>query len=180
MSGLVDTHAHLMDAAFDADRNAVYERARLASVAALILVGYDLASSRAAIELTRQFPGTAAAVGIHPNSVSDADPSDFDAIASLARAPEVVGIGETGLDYYRDHTPPGRQREALEWHLRLAAELKKPVIIHNRQADADIATLVSARAAGGVLHCFSSTDSGYLERMLDAGFFVSFGGPLTV
>jgi TatD DNase family protein len=179
MSGLVDTHAHLMDPAFDVDRDAVCERARQAGVVALILVGYDLASSHAAIELTRQIPATAAAVGIHPNSVSDANASDFDAIARLARAPEVVGIGETGLDYYRHHTPPDRQREAFDWHLSLAEELKKPVIVHNRQADADVATLVHAHDAVGVLHCFSSTDPNYLERMLDAGFFVSFAGPLT-
>jgi TatD DNase family protein len=98
----------------------------------------------------------------------------------------VVAIGETGLDYYRQHTPHGRQREALEWHLRLAEELSLPAIVHNRLADGDVATALSASvsrradpANPGVLHCFSSTDPTYLQRMLDAGYSVSFAGPLT-
>ena len=183
---LVDTHAHLMDPAFDADRDTVLQRARDAGVEAVLLVGYDLASSRAAVDLARRIPWARASVGIHPNSAADASDANFAAVADLARAPEVVAIGETGLDYYRQHTPYGRQREALAWHLQLAEELGLPAIIHNRQADLDVAeALVGAAARGvsrtapGVLHCFSSTDPRYLQRMLDAGYFVSFAGPLT-
>jgi TatD DNase family protein len=179
VSGLVDTHAHLMDPAFDADRDAVLARARAAGVNGLILVGYDLASSRAAIELARQIPGARASVGIHPNSAAEASDADFAEIRALASTPEVVGVGETGLDYYRHHTPPDRQREAFKWHLSLGQELGLPVIIHNRQADDDIARLVTEHPTPGVLHCFSSTDPGYLNRMLDTGFLVSFAGPLT-
>jgi TatD DNase family protein len=182
MTGLVDTHAHLMDAAFDADRDAVVARARVAGVAAMVLVGYDLSSSRAAIELARALPWARASVGIHPNSAAEHSDADFDALAELAREPEVIAIGETGLDYYRHHTPPSRQREALDWHLRLAEELALPVIVHNRQADADVAEALTAAAYGnvpGVLHCFSSTDHDYLARMLSLGYFVSFAGPLT-
>jgi TatD DNase family protein len=177
-ASLVDTHAHLMDAAFDADREAVLARARAAHLGALLLVGYDLASSRAAIDLSRQLPWTRASVGIHPNSASQHSEADFAALDELARSPEVVAIGETGLDYFRDHTPPARQRAALAWHARLAQELALPLIVHNRQADADIADALSG-GQPGVLHCFSSTDPAYLERMLDAGFSVSFAGPLT-
>ena len=180
--GLVDTHAHLMDAAFDSDRDAVLARASAVGVAALVLVGYDLPSSRAAVELARRVPWARATVGIHPNSAAAACEEDFDAIAQLARAPEVVSIGETGLDYYRHYTPPDRQREALDWHTRLAEELALPLIVHNRQADADIADALGALAPGsvpGVLHCFSSADPSYLDRMLDAGYFVSLAGPLT-
>jgi TatD DNase family protein len=182
MTGLVDTHAHLMDTAFDADRDAVVERAVHAGVAAMLLVGYDLVSSRAAIELARCLPAARASVGIHPNSAAEHSAADFDTLAELARSPEVIAIGETGLDYYRHHTPPGRQREALDWHLRLAEELALPVIVHNRQADADIAAALPTAAAGrplGVLHCFSSTDPAYLEQMLSLGYLVSFAGPLT-
>jgi len=178
MTGLVDTHAHLMDAAFDADRDAVVQRAATSGVAAMLLVGYDLAGSRAAVELARSLPGARASVGIHPNSAAEHSNADFDALAELARSPEVVAIGETGLDYYRHHTPPGRQREALDWHLRLAEELALPVIVHNRQADADIAAAAIGHPPG-VLHCFSSTDPAYLEQMLSLGYFVSFAGPLT-
>ncbi len=175
-----------MDPAFDADRAAILDRAKMAGVERLLLVGYDLPSSRAAVDLARDIPWARASVGIHPNSAADASDADFAAIADLARAPEVVAIGETGLDYYRQHTPPSRQRTAFEWHLSLAEEVGLPAIVHNRQADADVAEALnasarrtSARLSPGVLHCFSSTDPLYLQRMLDAGYFVSFAGPLT-
>lgn len=179
-AGLIDTHAHLMDPAFDADRESVLARAASAGVAALVLVGYDLASSRAAVELAQRIPWSRASVGIHPNSAAAASDADFIEVAALARAPEVVAIGETGLDYYRQYTPPERQRDALAWHLRLAEELALPIIVHNRQADADVAdALTAVPAVRGILHCFSSTDPAYLDRMLEAGSFVSLAGPLT-
>jgi TatD DNase family protein len=177
--GLVDTHAHLMHPAFDVDRDEVLTRAQDVGVTRMVVVGYDLASSRAAVELARRVAWARAAVGIHPNSAAEASEADFGVIAELARSPEVVAVGETGLDYYRDHTPPEHQRDAFRWHLRLAEERHLPVIVHNRQADADVASSVAEYAAPGVLHCFSSTDPHYLERMLALGFFVSFAGPLT-
>ena len=178
MSGLVDTHAHLMDPTFEPDRDSVVERARQAGLTALILVGYDLASSRAAVELARQIRGAFATVGIHPNSAADAADGDFDEIKRLACESEVVGIGETGLDNYRHHTPAERQREAFEWHLGLADDLGLPVIVHNREADEDVLRLTSGHRSG-VLHCFSSGNVDYLDRMLAAGYFVSFAGTLT-
>jgi TatD DNase family protein len=186
MNGLVDTHCHVIDRAFEGDRAAVLERARHSGVNALVLVGYDVKTSRAALELARTLPWAVAAVGIHPNSAGAASDADFAEIEYLARDPGVVAIGETGLDNFRKHTAPERQRQALQWHLRLAQELGKPVIIHNRQADADIVDLLELSAQSrseheppGVLHCFSSTDPLYLERMLRAGYAVSFAGPLT-
>jgi TatD DNase family protein len=181
---LVDTHAHVMDPAFDADRDAVLARARAAGVGALVLVGYDLTTSRAAVDLAARLPWTRASVGIHPNMAAGASEADFAEIAGLARRPEVVAIGETGLDHYRQFTPPASQRQALAWHQRLAAELALPLIIHNRDADTAIAEMLSqARATNasvpGVLHCFSSTHPAYLERMLEAGYYVSFAGPIT-
>jgi TatD DNase family protein len=129
-------------------------------------------------------------VAIHPNETAAADGVRAETLAeitSLASSPKVVAIGETGLDYYRHHTPPARQREAFDWHLRLAAERQLPVIVHNRQADADIAPALEAAASArhpaagvpAILHCFSSDDPDYLERMLAAGCCVSFAGPLT-
>jgi len=181
--GLVDTHAHLMDRAFDADREAVFGRAVQAGVVAMLLVGYDLPSSRAAVDLARAHPFTRAAVGIHPNAAAQGTDADFAAIAELARDPLVIAIGETGLDNYRQFTPSARQREALAWHLQLATDLDLPVIIHNRQADADITPPLTdfgrGRSLPGVLHCFSSTAPDYVHAMLDAGFAISLAGPLT-
>jgi len=177
--GLVDTHAHLMDPAFDADRDDVLTRARTAGVARLVLVGYDRASSQAAVQLARRISWARAAVGIHPNMAAGASEADFAAIAELAQAPEVVAIGETGLDNYRDYTPPDRQRNAFHWHLQLAERLGLPVVVHNRQADDDVSSVAADHRAHGVLHCFSSDDPRYLERMLALGYFVSFAGTLT-
>jgi TatD DNase family protein len=168
-----------MDPAFDADRPSVVQRAHAAGVSGFVVVGYDLATSRAAVELARSTPGTWAAVGIHPNSAAEASESDFDALAELAGAPEVVAVGETGLDNYRHFTPPDLQRQAFVWHLDLAQRLDLPVVVHNRQADADIRGVIADREVRGILHCFSSDDPLFLDQMLAAGFYVSFAGTLT-
>ena len=184
---LVDTHSHVMTSAFDPDRPAVLARARAAGVEQQVCVGYSLATSRAALRLAAAEPGLHPTVGIHPNDAASASVADFDEVARLARTPGVVGIGETGLDYYRDRTPPNRQREALAWHLRLAESLGLPVVIHSRgDVEGDLAAALeisAARRTGGeapgVLHCFSSTDREYLDRLLAAGYYVSFAGTLT-
>ncbi len=182
---LVDAHAHLTDPAFAGEVEAVLARAYAAGVDTIVCAGYDAASSRAALALAERFPGVWATVGIHPNDVGRSSVEDFEVVAALARRSRVVGIGETGLDYYRDRTPPPRQREALEWHLHLAEELSLPVVVHNREADADVAHLLEASAScrhgrpPGMLHCLGSTDRAYLERMLAAGYYVSFAGVLT-
>ncbi len=185
MSGLVDSHAHLMDGAFNDDLPAVLERARAAGVEALVIVGYDLDSSRAAVELARSIPSAVAAVGIHPNAAGAARSVDFEALRMLANDPLVAAIGETGLDHFRDRTPPARQREAFEWHLQLAERLHKPVVVHTRDAHADVADLLERYAARrpasdipGVLHCFTGSE-GFAKRMLEAGYYLSFAGPLT-
>jgi TatD DNase family protein len=120
-----------------------------------------------------------AAVGIHPNFAGESRPEDFATVAELSRAPEVIAIGETGLDYYRQHTSPDGQRRAFTWHLALAEDRHLPVIVHNRQADADVVRLTGDHHVSGVLHCFTSTDARYLEHMLARGYYVSFAGPLT-
>jgi len=179
---LVDTHAHLMDTAFAGDLPAVLERAEAAGVVAMVCVGYDEQSSVDAVALAEKYPQIVAAVGIHPNSAAAARPGAFKRIRQLARHPRVVGIGETGLDNYRKRTPPAVQREWFARHLDLAVELDLPVIVHNRQADAETGPMLLewARKTGGrgVLHCFSGDDA-MLDAGLEAGFMISFAGPLT-
>jgi TatD DNase family protein len=181
-SMLVDTHAHLMDKAFRNDLSDVLGRAAAAGVAAMVCVGYDEQSSVQAVALAEQYPHIVAAVGIHPNSASSASPRAFEHIRELARHPRVVGIGETGLDTYRKRTPPEMQREWFARHLDLAAELGLPVVVHNREADAEVGPMLKAwaRETGGhgVLHCFSGDDA-MLDAGLQAGFTVSFAGPIT-
>lgn len=183
---LVDTHAHPMDPALAADEAGVLERARAAGVAAVMCVGYDRPSSQAAVEMAGRAPGLKASVGLHPHEAEHATPADLDAIARLAGLPTVVALGETGLDYYRNLASPEKQRALFDWHLRLAEERHLPVVVHNREADTDVAAALeasagrrAAREIPGVLHCFSSEDEGYLRRLLDAGYYVSFAGTLT-
>ena len=143
---LVDTHAHLMDRAFADDLPGVLHRAEAAGVGAMICVGYDVASSVAAVHLADTYPQILAAVGIHPNSSGQAGPRAFDEVRRLAEHPRVVGIGETGLDRYRKRTPIEVQRDWFARHLDLAAERGLPVIVHNRQADEDTAEMLTAWA----------------------------------
>lgn len=180
---LIDTHAHLTDRRFHGDLEQVLERAWQAGLQAVVCVGYDLASSRQAVALAHSYPGVFATVGIHPNWAAQAGPADLAEIAALADSTKVVGIGETGLDYYRAFSPPQLQEEYLLRHLELAAEHGLPVVVHNREASARLTELllawtrdVAERTA--VLHCFSG-DRSMLERCAAAGLYISFAGTLT-
>lgn len=179
---LVDTHAHLMDTAFAGDLPAVLDRAAAAGVVAMVCVGYDEASSEAAVDLAERYPQLVAAVGVHPNASGSARPGAWERIEELSKHPRVVGIGETGLDNFRKRTPPSVQQEWFQRHLDLAARRDLPVIVHNRDADAEVGPILLewARTTGGrgVLHCFSGDDR-MLEAGLEAGFTVSIAGPLT-
>lgn len=176
---LFDSHVHLDDEAFDADRDAMLERARAAGVCGFITIGASLASSRRAIALAERHPDIHAAVAIHPHDASDATPEALGELATLARHPRVVAIGETGLDYYRDFAPRDAQVRAFRAHLALARRLDLPVIIHNRDAHWDILRILEEEAPPRViLHCFSGTVE-IARRCLDRGYYIGLGGPLT-
>ena len=181
MSRLVDTHAHLHDTAFDGDRAAVLARARAAGVAAFLTIGTDVPTSEAAVALAQAEPDVYAAVGIHPHDAATADDAALARIAELARAPKVVAIGELGLDYYRDLSPRDVQRTALVAQLRLARAVGKPVLLHCREAHADLLELCATEdvaTGGGILHCFSG-DLAVAHRGLDLGLLISIAGPVT-
>lgn len=178
---LVDTHAHLHDPAFDADRPAVIARARAVGLAGFLTVGTDVATSTAAVTLAATEADVYAAVGIHPHEASAADAAALERIAALARGPRVVAVGEIGLDYYRDLSPRGAQRAALVAQLQLARSLGKPVLLHCRDAHADLLDVCGAEgvaAVGGILHCFSG-DLTVARRGLDLGLLISIAGPVT-
>jgi TatD DNase family protein len=178
---LIDTHAHLHDPAFDADRTPVLARARVAGVAAFLTIGTDVGTSEAAVTLAAAEPDVYAAVGIHPHDASTADAAALHRIAALARAPKVVAIGELGLDYYRDHSPRTVQRTALVAQFGLARATRKPVLLHCREAHADLLDICLAEdvgAVGGILHCFSG-DLAVARRGLDLGLLISIAGPVT-
>jgi len=177
---LVDSHCHLADAAFDADREAVIERARAAGVGCIVVVADTVASSEAALAISRSGDGLAATAGIHPHQASGFDDASAAHIERLVSDPAIVAVGETGLDYHYDFSPRDRQRESFAWHLAQAARCGKPVIIHSREADDDTARLIGDAPAGltGVLHCFSAGPA-VLRAALARGLHVSWSGMIT-
>lgn len=178
---LVDTHAHLDGERFTGEVSQVIERAAAAGVSRILTVGCDLASSRASVALAEAHPELYAAVGIHPHDALTVDAAALDELRRLAAHPRVVAIGETGLDFYRDRAPRPAQRDAFRAQIRLARELGKPLIVHDRDAHDEILAILreeQAAAAGGVLHCFSG-DLTMAKACLELGFYLSIAGPVT-
>jgi TatD DNase family protein len=177
---LVDTHAHLDSARFQDDLQDAISRAVAAGVQAIITVGSDIDSSHAAVTLAQQHPSVYATVGVHPHDASHVRPDDLTQLKRLCQHPKVVAIGETGLDFYRNLSPRARQREAFVAQLELARELNKPVVIHDRDAHAELLAILQRMATGwrGVLHCFSG-DYEMAKAVIEMGFYLSFAGPVT-
>jgi TatD DNase family protein len=184
---LIDSHCHLADPAFDGDRLDVLARARAAGVEAVVCVADTVEASRRCRELAAAHPEATAAAprvvptaGLHPHHATGFDGAAAAALAGLLAAPDVVAVGETGLDYHYDRSPREAQREAFAWHLAEAARRGKPVIVHSREADEDTAHLLATAAPGltGVLHCFSAGRP-VLEAALARGLMVSFSGMIT-
>ncbi len=179
---LVDSHAHLDMPEFDHDRAETVRRALDAGVIA-ILCPADLtraASLGAIAALAGEFPTVLAAAGVHPHQAKDLKPGHLRELEGLAARRAIRAVGEIGLDYHYDLSPPEVQREALRSQLSVAAGAGLPVILHSRLAGADIIAAVDGERfrGGGVLHCFTE-DWETARAMVDRGFFVSFSGILT-
>ncbi|HYT03800.1 MAG TPA: TatD family hydrolase [Gemmatimonadales bacterium] len=177
-SSLVDSHCHLGDGAFDPDREAVLARALAAGVAHVVVIGGTLAESERAVALARTCPGLSATAGVHPHEARQWSAAAAARLRALVALPEVVAVGETGLDYHYDHSPRDAQRRAFEAQLSLAGELRKPVVVHAREADEDMATLLAGANAAVVLHSFSSGSSVF-EAGMAIGAYFSFSGMIT-
>ena len=177
---MIDTHAHLQWPAFDKDRKQVIERAFAAGLNAIVSVGYDLSASREATKIADDHEGIYAVVGIHPHNAKAMSASTLDSLRELAHDPKVVGIGEIGLDYYRDLSPRARQKEAFEQQIRLANELELPIVIHDREAHYDVLEVLRrfGKDANGILHCFSG-DLRMTEEVIEMGYLISIAGPVT-
>ena len=184
---LADTHCHLMLSDFDRDRPQVLARAQEAGLNRLLVPGLDLATSRSAVELAEQHSQVFAAVGVHPHFAETWDDGTEIELRMLARSPKVVAIGEIGLDYYRNLSRPEIQRAVFKAQLDLAAELERPVVIHNRHAirdimdhlipwSMDLPQRLSSKA--GVLHA-NSADLETSIKAIDSGFYIGVAGPVT-
>jgi TatD DNase family protein len=175
---LIDSHAHLDFPPFNDDRETVIERAEAAGVVAVLNVGTDLGSSRAAVALAERYDFVYAAVGVHPHDAATVTAAVLDGLRALARHPKVVAIGEIGLDYYRDLSPRPAQRRALADQLALAAELRLPVVVHSRDAHDDVLAALRGWDGIGVLHSYSA-GSERLNEVLGLGFCIGISGPVT-
>ena len=182
---LIDSHAHLD--LFKGDRNEVIARAFAAGLSAIVTVGIDLNSSRKSLEIARSHKDIYAVLGVHPHDVKMVTDRTLGEIRGLAADPKVVAIGETGLDYYRRLSPEDVQVRVFRQFLDLAADLRLPVVIHDRDAHDEVLQILTeqhrkggftASAGPGVIHCISG-DWAYAKTCLDMGFYISVPGVVT-
>jgi TatD DNase family protein len=179
---VIDSHAHLADAAFDDDRDAILARARIAGIRGIVCIGESLAAaSRARDAATRAPDMMWWTAGVHPHDAHSFDGTrDLPGIRAHVAA-GAVAVGECGLDYHYDHSPRDAQRRAFSEQIALAGEIRRPVVVHTREAEEDTRAIVSDAArqgVRGVMHCFTGSHA-LARTALDAGWFVSFSGIIT-
>lgn len=188
MYSIFDTHAHYTSHQFDEDRSALLSELPGRGVVGVVDCGTDYDSSRASLALADQYPYVYAALGIHPESIIEEDTStntrfggdraaELAAIKPLFDHPKAVAVGECGLDYHWP-IPKEAQLELFEAHLKLALELDKPIIVHDRKAHADVYALLKQYKPKGVVHCFSGSAEDAL-MLAEQGMYIGFGGALT-
>lgn len=183
-SSLIDTHCHLDPQYFPAGPDDVLARATAAGIRGFVVIGVgrDLAPARAAVALAKRLPERiGAAVGVHPHDATTLDDAAHTELDALAAEPDVLAVGEIGLDYHYDHSPRDTQRDVFARLVHLARKHKKPIVVHTRSAPddtIDVLTSEGARDVGGVIHCFSE-DRAFAEKALALGFDISFSGIVT-
>lgn len=181
---IIDTHAHIDMDAFDEDRAEVIQRARDKGVDYILNVGCDIESSKRSIELAERYDFIYATAGIHPHDVKNIDRHTYDDLKGLLAHPKMIALGEIGLDFYKNYSPQDQQREHFRKQVELAHELKKPIIVHSRDADEDTAGILSdyfpknPSAHSGIFHCFSGNQE-LADLALEMGFYISFSGSVT-
>ena len=176
---LIDTHCHLFYDDLKNDLDTVLNRANELGVNRFICVGTNMEDSRECLGLAETYENIYASVGVHPHDAKDAPEDYLDQIADLITFPKMIALGEIGLDYFRNISEPDIQQNVFREQLALAQRLQKPVIFHNRDADADVLKILSEFPdVTGVAHCFSS-DLKTAKTFIDLGFYISFSGNLT-
>ncbi len=173
-----DSHCHLTARRFVGEEERLVERAREAAVSGMVLIASEEEDAGKALGLARSL-GLWSTAGIHPHEATRTE-NGFGRIRELLAEPEVVAVGETGLDYYYDNSPRRIQRSSFDRHLQLAAELELPVVVHSRAADADTISAIRSASADvvGVLHCFAGAPA-LFEAGVEAGWYISFSGLVT-
>lgn len=177
----IDTHVHLNADQYDDDLQEVIERALEANVTKMVVVGFDRKTIERAMKLAESYDFIYAVIGWHPVDAIDCTDEALQWIEQLAAHPKVVGIGETGLDYYWDKSPKDVQEKWFRKQIQLAKKLKLPIVIHNRDATGDVVRILKeedAAAVGGVMHCFGGSVE-TAKECIAMNFMISLGGPVT-
>ena len=179
---LVDSHCHLDFPELSTDADGVIARARSAGVGHMLTIGTKITKFDGVLAMAERFPDVSCSVGIHPHEAGVEPKMDVAKLMTLANHPKVVAFGETGLDFYYEHSPRAEQEASFRVHIAAAREAKLPVIVHTRDADPEtIAILADEMAKGaftGVIHCFSSGPE-LAAKALEFGFYISFSGIVT-
>jgi TatD DNase family protein len=180
---LIDSHAHIQGKEYAGETEAVLERARQAGVEQIIVVGGagEMSSNTAAVALADSFPSLFATVGMHPHDAKDVGAEELATLKELTVHPKVIAVGETGLDYYYDHSPRDVQSRVFRRFIQIARETGLPIVVHERDAARDCAELLRSEGSGklrGVIHCFTG-DYDAARAYLDLGFYISFSGIIT-
>ena len=180
---LIDSHAHIQTAEFAVDVAKVIQRAQEAGVEKIVVVGGagDLSSNDAALALANSYSGLFATVGMHPHDAKEVSDKELERLHQLAGGSKVVAVGETGLDYYYDHSPRQVQIELFCRFIHMARQTELPLVVHNRDAHREVAALLRREGNGnlrGVIHCFTG-DYEAAKEFLDLGFYLSFTGIIT-
>lgn len=177
---LIDSHAHLDDERFDLDREYIIENLQKNGIELVVNIGADIHSSKASVELAEKYKNIYAVVGVHPHEVKDMNENSLAEIEKLAKNKKVLAIGEIGLDYHYDNSPRDIQRKRFREQINLAKKLNLPIVVHSREADADILQILKeeSQELRAIIHCFSS-DRAQLKEYLELGFYIAIGGPVT-
>lgn len=178
---LIDSHVHLDDRRFNADRDMLIKSLQDNGVELVINIGADLKTSISSLELAKKYDNIYAAVGVHPHSAKEVTEETLDKLKEMAKEDKVVAIGEIGLDFYYDNSPRDIQRKWFKEQLELAKEVNLPVVIHSRDATQETFDTIKESQDGnlrGVLHCFSGSPE-MAEEYIKLGFYISLGGPVT-
>lgn len=178
---LIDTHAHLNDPKFADDIDEVIARAATSGVSRIIVPGYDLESSRDAAALSARYESVFATVGVHPHDAKNYSDEIEQALAELSHGPNVLAIGEIGLDFHYDFSPRDQQAKVFEAQIDLAGRLKLPIVVHSRESNMEAMEILkgaSGKLVGGVFHFFSG-DMEFAKNVLDFGLYIGVDGPLT-
>jgi TatD DNase family protein len=181
--GLIDSHAHIQGKEYAGETSAILQRAREAGVERIIVVGGagDMSSNDAAVTLAESSPSLYATVGMHPHDAKDVSEEELRKIKQLAAHPKVIAVGETGLDYFYNHSPREVQRRVFAQFVRLAMETGLPLVVHERDASSETVEILRREGTGrikGVIHCFTGNYDA-ARAYLDLGFYLSFTGIVT-